>query len=184
MASAITHFIVGASILLPAAESRSLNAVLPGWSIPFAGGLLAVAPDIDTYAARAFDISRGSIWSHRGVIHSPVFLILLCAVVAALPTLGRGGKWQAWLLLTLIWAVAAITHPLLDMLTDGGSGVMFLYPFNHDRYFFPWRPIRVSPLSVTRFFSRAGSILRSEAPFDAAAILAGVLGWIARRRSA
>jgi hypothetical protein len=26
--------------------------------------------------------------------------------------------------LALIWAVSAITHPLLDMLTDGGSGII------------------------------------------------------------
>jgi inner membrane protein len=73
-----------------------------------------------------------------------------------------------------MWAGAAITHPLLDMLTDGGSGVMILFPFTTERFFFPWRPIRVSPLSVARFFDRAGGILRSELPFCAAAMLVGL----------
>ena len=69
-----------------------------------------------------------------------------------------------------MWAGAAITHPLLDMLTDGGSGVMLFFPFSTERFFFPWRPIRVSPLSIARFFDRAGPILWSELPFCAAAI--------------
>jgi inner membrane protein len=77
-----------------------------------------------------------------------------------------------------VWAGAAITHPLLDMLTDGGSGVMLLFPFSTERLFFPWRPIRVSPLSIASFFDRAGPILCSELPFCAAAV---VLGWVIRR---
>jgi inner membrane protein len=80
--------------------------------------------------------------------------------------------------LAAVWAGAAITHPLLDMLTDGGSGVMLLFPFSTERLFFPWRPIRVSPLTIARFFDRAGEILWSELPFCAAALL---LGWAARR---
>lgn len=34
-------------------------------------------------------------------------------------------------------------------LTDGGLGVAFFSPFDNKRYFLPWRPIRVSPISVT-----------------------------------
>jgi inner membrane protein len=60
------------------------------------------------------------------------------------------------------------------MLTDGGAGVMLLYLFSEARLFFPWRPIRVSPLGITGFYERAPEILRSEALFDCAAILAGL----------
>ena len=70
-----------------------------------------------------------------------------------------------------------MTHPLLDALTDGGSGVMLLFPFSTDRFFFPWRPIHVSPLGIMRFFSRAGYILRSEMPFCIAAVAIGLGGW-------
>jgi inner membrane protein len=151
VASAITHFIVGAGLSLPAMDVPALRGVLPRWPIPVTAGLFAVAPDLDTYAMLAFDIPRGSLFSHRGFFHSPFF-------------------WLA-----AVWAGAAITHPLLDMLTDGGSGVMLLFPFSTKRLFFPWRPIRVSPLSIARFFDRAGEILRSELPFCAAAIAAGLL---------
>ncbi len=83
-------------------------------------------------------------------------------------------RGRAVLLLAAVWAGAAITHPLLDMLTDGGSGVMVLFPFSTERFFFPWRPIRVSPLSIAHFFDRAGEILWSELPFCAAAIVLGL----------
>ena len=165
MASAITHFIVGASIGWPAMESGALRSALPRWAIPVTAGLWGVLPDLDTYAMLGFHIPRGGFFSHRGFFHSPFFLTILALAVAALVVRGR-----ARFVLGALWAAAAITHPLLDMLTDGGSGVMLLYPFTEDRLFFPWRPIRVSPLGIVRFFDRAGEILLSELPFCAAAV--------------
>ena len=94
------------------------------------------------------------------------------AAVAVLVA-GRMG-WRAAGCLAVLWAGAAITHPLLDMLTDGGRGVMLLFPISAERLFFPWRPIRVSPLSVIRFFDSPGPILWSELPFCAAAVLVGM----------
>lgn len=171
MASAITHFVVGASIGLP--------AVVPerGWWIPITCGLFGAAPDLDMYAMFAFDIPRGSIFSHRGFFHSPFFLALAAFTIAWLVMKKRG-----WIALGALWTCAAVTHPLLDMLTDGGSGVMLLYPFSTERLFFPWRPIRVSPLGIARFFERAGEILFSEFPFNLAAVAAGLAILFARSR--
>jgi inner membrane protein len=45
---------------------------------------------------------------------------------------------------------------LLDALTNGGLGVAFFAPFSGARFFFPSRPIEVSPISVPRFFSDRG----------------------------
>jgi len=51
----------------------------------------------------------------------------------------------------------------LDAMTDGGLGVAFFAPFDNHRYFFPWRPIRVSPIGAGRFFGKRGlAVLRSE----------------------
>jgi inner membrane protein len=80
-----------------------------------------------------------------------------------------------------MWSVSAVTHPLLDALTDGGSGVMLLFPFIDARLFFPWRPIHVSPLEISRFFTKAGYILWSELPFCLGAAGAGVAGLVMRR---
>jgi inner membrane protein len=183
MASAITHFVVGAALALPAMESRVLRGVLPRWAIPVTSGLLAVSPDLDTVAMQVFHIPHGSLFGHRGFFHSALFLALFAAALAAalaLRAARHSRRSFGWL--ALLWAACAITHPLLDMLTDGGSGVMLLFPFSEARLFFPWRPIHVSPLGIVRFFSRAGYILSSEAPFDALAVAIGVAGWMARRK--
>jgi inner membrane protein len=59
--------------------------------------------------------------------------------------------------------VATASHGVLDAFTDGGLGVAFFAPFDGTRYFFPVRPIRVSPIGVARFFSRTGmEVLSSE----------------------
>ena len=172
MASAITHFIVGAALALPAMESRAIRARLPPWAIPVSAGLWAVAPDLDVLPMRAFNIPYDSLFGHRGFFHSPFVLVLLAAAVAR----------SFWLALT--WAAGAVTHPLLDALTNGGGGVMLLFPFSTSRLFFPWRPIQVSPLGILSFFSRAGDILATELPFCFAAIVIGAIAWFARRRLA
>src|SRR5262249_18351879 len=145
MASVFTHFIVGAALALPAIDSRPIRGAAPRWVIPVSCGLMAVAPDLDTLAMRVFHIPYGSFFGHRGFFHSPFFLILFSAILAAL--VARRNWWIA-----LLWAGCAITHPVLDALTDGGSGVMLLFPFCDERLFFPWTPIHVSPLGVIAFF--------------------------------
>jgi inner membrane protein len=154
MASAITHFIVGAALVWPFTESRAIRMF---------AGVIAAAPDLDVYAMAPYN----SFFGHRGFFHSPFFLILLCMLLA------RGN-----IRLGALWSAAAITHPLLDMLTDGGLGVMLLVPFSQARLFFPRTPIHVSPIGIARFFSVAGYVLSSEWPFCLAAVaLAALATW-------
>jgi inner membrane protein len=48
-------------------------------------------------------------------------------------------------------------------MTDGGLGIAFFAPFDSTRYFFPWRPLTVSPIGISQFFSPWGmSVLVSE----------------------
>jgi inner membrane protein len=181
VASGITHFITGAALALPALESRAIRAVLPRWAIPVSSGLLAMAPDLDTWARRVIEIPRGSLLAHRGLFHSPFFLILFAAVLAA--AVARRHSWRAAAWLALLWAGCGVAHPVLDALTDGGPGIMLLVPFSEARLFFPWRPIHASPLGILAFFDRAGEILRSELPFWIAAAGIGVCGRWARSRT-
>jgi inner membrane protein len=58
-------------------------------------------------------------------------------------------------LLALYFVAITASHGVLDALTSGGPGVAFFAPFDSTRYFFPWRPIPVSPLA-SRFFSEWG----------------------------
>jgi inner membrane protein len=59
--------------------------------------------------------------------------------------------------------LATASHGILDAMTDGGSGIALFAPFDDTRYFFPWQPIRVSPISLERFLSERGlRVLQSE----------------------
>ena len=169
MASAITHFVVGAALALPAVRFARLRRGLPSWAIPATAGLLAVIPDLDVLWFR--DFPYDSALSHRGFSHA-LFTLVLCA--STLAAVIERNSPRAAVRLGLIWAVSAVTHPLLDMLTDGGRGIMVLFPFSPERLFFSWRPIHVSPIDALRFFSRAGYILKSELPFCLAAVVIGV----------
>jgi inner membrane protein len=97
---------------------------------------------------------------HRGLTHSIVFAAVLGVLLTY--TCFRHSSPDPWGVCLYLF-VSTLSHPLLDMLTNGGRGVALLAPFSKARYFFPWRPIEVSPMSVRRFFSRRGvQILRSE----------------------
>ena len=179
MSSTAAHFIVGAAIALPAVKCRELTAIMPRWVIPVSAGLLAAAPDLDFIGRRAFGIPYNSLLSHRGLFHSPFFLILLSAALAGIVTRGRSRKAFVWL--WLVWAGCMVTHPLLDALTDGGRGVMLLLPFTRARLFFPWRPLHTLPGNIENVLSRAVFIRRSEIPFCMTAAAIGVCGLLARK---
>jgi inner membrane protein len=157
MASAITHFVVGAALALPAIESSVIRRVMPGSAILVSAGMLAVAPDFDTFIMQASGIPYDSFLGHRGFFHSPFFLLLFAASLAAIAT--RRHPRRATVKVAVMWAGCTITHPLLDALTDGGSGVMPLFPFSEARLFFSWRPIHVSPISMARFFDHKHGII-------------------------
>ncbi len=126
-----------------------------------AGVLCSVIPDLDVIGFR-FGIHYGDFWGHRGFTHSLVFAALLSGVVAlAMFRRGAAGIGRSALFAYLFLATAS--HGVLDAMTNGGLGVAFFSPFNTTRYFLPWRPIRVSPIAVHRFFGARGySVLQSE----------------------
>ena len=174
------HFLVGAALAVPFVRSGDLTPLFPGWSLPVASGLLAASPDLDLAGRRLFGIPYDSLFSHRGLFHSPCFLILFSAALAALVA-GRRIR-SAFNRLWLVWGACMLTHPLLDALTSGGRGVMLLLPFSRARVFFPWRPIYTTPGGIETLMSRAWILRSSEIPFCLAAMLIGVTGLIAQRK--
>ncbi|MEE8524136.1 MAG: metal-dependent hydrolase [Thermoanaerobaculia bacterium] len=165
MASAFTHFAVGAACALPLSASENARRVIRPAAVAVAAGLLSVAPDLDVLLMSVVPYLH--FFGHRGFFHSPFFLAGLSMILAAVPfAFLRDFKLGQWLALAAVFGVAAVSHPLLDSMTDGGRGVMLLYPFSEERIFLPWRPIPVSPLGVSRFFSLRGlRILLAELPF-------------------
>jgi inner membrane protein len=143
-----------------------------------------VVPDLDVIGFR-FGIRYGDFWGHRGFTHSLLFAALLASFLAVL---GLRGQPRS---VSLIWIwsylfLATASHGLLDAMTDGGLGVAFFSPFNNDHYFLPWRPVRVSPIGIGRFFTDRGlAVLRSEVLWIW--LPAGVLAasaWLLRRAAA
>jgi inner membrane protein len=85
------------------------------------------------------------------VTHSFLFLSCVALALAALARgFGRSPVHTALLAGIVLWS-----HPLLDVLTDGGLGCALLWPFDAQRYFAPLRPIPVAPIGAA-FFSRVG----------------------------
>lgn len=125
------------------------------------GTLCSVIPDLDVLGF-CFGIRYGDFWGHRGFTHSLLFAALLAVAVVALG-LRHGVPGMHALTLWLYIFLATASHGLLDAMTDGGLGVALFSPFDNHRYFFPWTPIRVSPIGVSRFFSTRGlAVLQSE----------------------
>jgi inner membrane protein len=102
-----------------------------------AASLLTILPDIDVVAFR-LGIPYGSTFGHRGFTHS----ILFAALAAAIATVSLRTDRRTFAL----FFICAVSHGILDAMTDGGRGIAFFSPFSNHRYFLPWRPIRVSPI--------------------------------------
>lgn len=118
--------------------------------------LSAIIPDIDVlgfYLGIPYDAPLG----HRGFSHSIVFAVLWTLLLLLF------FKKQRSILNGFLLCLATLSHSVLDALTNGGRGVGFFIPFDTTRYFFPYRPIVVSPIGVKRFFSQWGlEVLISE----------------------
>jgi inner membrane protein len=178
VSSESAHFLVGAALSLAAIRSRELTTVLPVWIIPVSCGLLATVPDLDLVWSHVFGPVHSNVLRHRGLFHSPFFLILAAGGLAGIVMRNQSKRAFAWL--WLLWAVCMLTHPLLDALTTGGRGVMLLAPFTTARFHFPWQPLQMASEGED-LLHRAWLLRWSEVPFCAAAAAIGAAGLFARR---
>lgn len=157
MASAFGH------ALLAYASSTTLSKVLRSKKVWVLGIICAVIPDLDVIAFN-FNIPYEHMFGHRGFTHSIFFGFLLAYLVMRGFYRNNQLDTKGWWILFLYFSFCTISHGMLDAMTTGGRGVAFFAPFSDERYFFPWRMIRVSPMSISRFFTgRAFRILSSEA---------------------
>lgn len=172
MASVFSHAIaavgIGACFYKPEIPKR----------VWVAGAICAMVPDLDVVGFR-FGIHYGDFFGHRGFTHSLLFALALTGFAATAFVFRNDvvatSRWP----LTLYLFIATASHGVLDAMTDGGLGVAFFSPFDTHRYFLPWRPIRVSPIGMARFFSSRGfAVLKSELIWiwiPSALLVAGVL---------
>jgi inner membrane protein len=169
---------------IPLALAPLLPDELRSPGIVFLGAVCSVLPDLDVVGFR-FGVPYGHMLGHRGLSHSIVFALLLSACLAWLLPVAVQTPPTPRMRLVLFGflCLSTLSHGLLDALTSGGLGVAFFAPFDNRRYFFPWRPIRVSPITVRGFFSMRGvQVLRSELQWIwlPAALVTTLTTWLRR----
>lgn len=172
MPTVFTHAIV------PLAVAAGLGRRTISTRLAWAGAAAAMLPDLDVIAFR-FGIAYAHEFGHRGASHSLGFALLMAALAFACAPWLRSRRLVA---AGFIGASTA-SHPLLDMLTDGGLGVALWWPWSDDRVFAALRVIEVSPISVRRFLDGRGwEVLQSEFVWVwLPAIAAALLLWSLRR---
>ena len=149
MASAFSHAFV--AVVLGKAYTRHR---MP-WQFWALSVVCAILPDADVIGF-ALGVRSHSLWGHRGLSHSLCFAFVLGLCVVGLGFRDHAiFSRQGWAHVLYFFVVTA-SHGVLDAMTDGGLGIAFFAPFDTTRYFFPWRPVRVSPISIKAFFSAWG----------------------------
>jgi inner membrane protein len=149
MTTVVTH------ALIPLAAAFALGPQRVPGQLAIAGALLAMLPDADVLGFK-LGVAYADAWGHRGATHSLVFAAALATALALI--------WHKaltpfrWTFLFL----AASSHGLLDMLTDGGLGVALFWPIETMRHFFAVTPIRVSPIGGGFFSARGLETVWSE----------------------
>ena len=156
MASAFGHAALGATLgklLLPARHH---------WPYWVAAAVCAALPDVDSVGYR-LGVPYDSLWGHRGLTHSLLAAALVAAVGTGLGQLAGPARRPPAGRLALLLFLATASHGLLDAMTTGGLGVAFFSPWELKRYFFGFRPIKVSPISIRAFLGLKGlRVLASE----------------------
>lgn len=143
--------------LIPVAAGVAFGRTRIAPRLVLAGMAAAMLADADV-AMFKLGIDYAHAFGHRGASHSLLFA-LACGLLAACCARTLKSPPIATLLFV---ALSAASHPLLDMLTDGGLGVALFWPWSDARHFAPWRVIEVSPFA-NRFFSARGvEVLLSE----------------------
>ncbi|HEX8751631.1 MAG TPA: metal-dependent hydrolase [Nitrospira sp.] len=153
MASPLTHAVVAVTIV--AVHDLQPRAART-WLVAIA---CAIAPDLDALGYW-LGVPYESFWGHRGFTHSMAFAVLLswiCANwISHSSAISRLRLWSVYLM-------AVLSHDVLDAMTDGGLGVALFSPLDQTRYFFPFRPIQVSSLSLSDVVGPHGlSVLANE----------------------
>lgn len=148
---------------MPTAISHSLVAVVFGKIFSKSTGVkfwmlsifCAIIPDIDVIMF-SFGIPYEHMYGHRGISHSIFFALLVSLIVVLMGFREIKRNSKLWWSFVFYFFLIGLSHDILDAMTSGGLGIGFFIPFDSTRYFFPFRPIRVSPFRIIRFFSSEG----------------------------
>jgi inner membrane protein len=156
MASALTHAFAAVAL------TKTLSNRKRDWRFWTLAVASSILPDADVVGF-AVGIQYGDLLGHRGLSHSLLFAALWSLLVVSCEYRRLTKFSRHWWSLVSLFFLVTVSHGILDAMTNGGLGVAFFSPVDTTRYFFPWRPIRVSPVGVGQFFSAQGAaIMASE----------------------
>jgi inner membrane protein len=149
MPSAFTHIFIGEAL---GKTYTAENMPKKFWVL---AGVCSIIPDIDIIGYN-FGIKYAGMFGHRGFFHSLVFALIVSVLVVKIAFRTTPRFTRQWWSLSVFFFVVTAAHGFFDSMTDKGMGVGFFIPFDQTRYHMPWRPIYASPMSISRFFGRAG----------------------------
>jgi len=152
--ASLLHVTAGIAGARPLEASRRFS-----WRAALALTALSLVADVDVLAFR-FGVPYSDPFGHRGATHSLVFAVLAGTVTALL--LSHGGRRDFWRT-AVVTCLVAVSHPLLDAMTNGGLGVALLWPVSNARFFAPWRPIPVAPIGARMLSARGLHVILVEA---------------------
>jgi len=147
--------------------SHSIAALAFGKVFPWEGkrttfwiltAVCATVPDVDVIGF-SFGVHYGDMLGHRGLTHSLPFALIIGCLVPLLAFRDVKIFSTDWRKLAIYFFIVTASHGVLDAFTNGGLGVAFCAPFSNERYFFPWRPIEVSPIGLGPFLSYRGLLV-------------------------
>ena len=150
MPTIITHSVIAVSA---AYSFRSKKESLKFFILSI---ICSILPDADVFGYLYLYIPYNHFFGHRGFFHSPFFAALLSIFIVYIFYRKEVTLSNQWWKYALYFFILTSTHGLLDALTNGGRGIALLSPVANNRYFFPWTPIEVSPLSIKGFLSQRG----------------------------
>jgi len=127
-----------------------------------AAAIASALPDVDSFSGSIWGMPNPNLplplWWHRGATHS-LFVAIAVGLVAA--ALHRQLRVRALVAGVAVGAAMA-SHGVLDMFTDQGVPVAYLWPVSSARLFADWRPIDSGPIGPTHLFAEIIARLQSE----------------------
>ena len=157
--------------LVPCAAALAFSPRPVPWRLIAAAAVTSALPDADWLAQHLWNLPAASVYSHRGAAHS-LFAALATGLIAA--TLHR---WLRVSPLTAATAVGAAmaSHGVLDMMTNSGKPVAYLWPLSSVRLWADWRPIQSTPVHLQSIATGILTRLQTEAWQIILPIFAGAL---------
>lgn len=144
--------------LVPLAAALAFPKPAVRWRLVLVAMFAAALPDVDGIFKYFAHVPPSSIYSHRGAAHS-LFAALAAGLIAAC--------FHRWLKVRpatagLAVGAAMASHGILDMMTDSGRPVAYLWPLSSVRLFADWHPIHSEAVHRAHFFTQVFVRLQSE----------------------